>query len=136
MELSCEKQSAFFFLLEGVRLNVPVDTPLVTLEAVDADADAPPVHYSLLGAEFHRSSGSDMGVPEDTPIFSLNEKMGELHTAASLAPFADGIFTLIIGANNSDDENRGTNTTVKVGQKINFDTFGQYVRFLNSKLIK
>lgn len=97
-----------------------MDTPLVTLEAVDADADAPPVHYSLLGAEFHRSGGSDMGVPEDTPIFSLNEKTGELHTAASLAPFADGIFTLIIGANNSDDENRGTNTTVKVGRLNNW----------------
>jgi hypothetical protein len=55
-----------------------------------------------------------MGVPGDTPIFSLHEKTGELRTAASLAPFADGMFTLVIAANNSNEDERTSNTTVKV----------------------
>ncbi|KAF4531725.1 hypothetical protein B566_EDAN008938, partial [Ephemera danica] len=97
----------------GVRLNVPVDTALVTLEAMDADADAPEVTYSLLSAEFMRPGSAEMNVPADTPIFSLHERTGELRTAASLAPFAEGMFTLVIAANNSEDESRVSNTTVK-----------------------
>ncbi|CAB3373854.1 Hypothetical predicted protein [Cloeon dipterum] len=101
-------------LTVGVRIFVPVDTPLVTVEATDNDANAPEMHYKLLKAEFDRPGLAEMTVDEDTPIFRLNERTGELHTATSMAPFADGIFTLYITAFNSEEMKGSANTTIKV----------------------
>ncbi|XP_059471449.1 cadherin-23 [Neocloeon triangulifer] len=101
-------------LTVGVRIYVPVDTPLATIEATDDDANAPEMHYKLLKAEFDRPGLAEMSVSEDTPIFRLNERTGELHTATSMVPFADGIFTLYITAFNSEEKEGSANTTIRV----------------------
>ena len=38
----------------GVRVNAPIYTPILTLEAEDKDEDSNPVHYSLQNATFYR----------------------------------------------------------------------------------
>ncbi|KAJ1528348.1 hypothetical protein ONE63_006768 [Megalurothrips usitatus] len=109
----------------GVRLNVPVDTSLLTVEAEDADADSAPMRYWLAGATFHPLHGAALPLspsPEQVQgVFRLDADTGELRTAAGMQQFVDGYFTLNVAATNipegnssSSSSSRRANATVKV----------------------
>ena len=106
----------------GVRLNVPIDTSLLTLEAVDADADSAPMRYWLASATFHPLAGpgaiSGRQDEQAQGVFRLDTETGELRTAASMQQFVDGYFTLKVAAVNTPepevDKSRRANATVKV----------------------
>lgn len=107
----------------GVRLNVPIDTSLLTLEAVDVDADSAPMRYSLAAASFHALPASSGAAGADLDeqargVFRLDAETGELRTAASMQQFVDGYFTLRVAATNTPDQEanntRRANATVKV----------------------
>lgn len=97
----------------GVRLNVPIDTSLLKIEATDIDADAKPIIYEIINSTFKPLI--DVGETVNASnVFRLNANNGELRTARSLVHFVDGMFRLNIRANNSDESGRDSNMTVQV----------------------
>jgi len=108
--------------ISGVRLNVPVDTSLLTLEAVDIDADSQPITYRLVNSTFFSLAPSVIDtVPvssNHSTVFRLDNETGELRTAGSMVGFVDGFFKLQVTANNSDVADREVNTSIKVWNAI------------------
>ncbi|XP_011302373.1 cadherin EGF LAG seven-pass G-type receptor 2 [Fopius arisanus] len=98
----------------GVRLNVPIDTSLITLEAYDEDVDALPINYVMGKVSFTslaEPSMSKKGIPS---YLALNPQSGELRTTGSMASFADGFMEIPITANNSQVPGRETNVTLRI----------------------
>lgn len=105
-------------VLAGVRLNVPVDTSLLTLEAVDIDSDSLPITYRLVNSTFFSLAPSiidTVPVPANhSTVFRLDNETGELRTASGMVAFVDGFFELQVTANNTEVAGREVNTTIKV----------------------
>ncbi|XP_076643103.1 cadherin 74A [Halictus rubicundus] len=98
----------------GVRLNVPIDTSLITLEASDADSDALPIRYSMSKAFFASLVDPSMSKREIPSQLSLNPQTGELRTTGSMSSYADGYMEIVISANNSVTTGRDTNMTLRI----------------------
>lgn len=97
----------------GVRLNVPVDTTLLKLEATDVDAHASPIHYEIVNSTFKPLI--DLGeLDNGTNVFRLIPDSGELRTARSLLQFVDGMFKLNISANNSEMADKKSYMNIQV----------------------
>lgn len=100
----------------GVRLNVPIDYPLVTVNAYDVDPDALPIFYQIANTtfvpQFYKRDNATLGDVQD--LFILNNSTGEIRTGKSLADFVDGYFEIIIRANNSQSQRRARHNKVKV----------------------
>lgn len=100
----------------GVRLNVPIDYPLVTVNAFDVDPDALPIFYQIVNTtfvpQFYKRDNATLGDVQD--LFILNNATGEIRTGKSLADFVDGFFEIIIRANNSELVRRARHNKVKV----------------------
>lgn len=95
-----------------MRLNVPVDTTLATLEATDPDSDSAPLEYKIQKIMFHAiGKRSPITLPD---LFTIDPKNGELRTVGVMRPFADGYFDVLVTANNTDDPTRFGNTTARV----------------------
>lgn len=100
----------------GVRVNVPHDTLLYTLTAVDDDADARPIVYSIESVEFTLPPTSHRDIKSNFSIFSafiLDNSTGELRTAASMSDYYDGHFTIKVSASNRMS-NESSFATVKI----------------------
>nr|CAD7397956.1 unnamed protein product [Timema cristinae] len=102
----------------GVRLNVPVDTFLITLNSVDIDSNSEPISYTLVNTTFFSLAPSVIDtVPVPTNhniVFQLDQHSGELRTAGNMLAFVDGYFELQVVAENSDDLDRQASTIVKI----------------------
>ncbi|XP_017888603.1 cadherin-23 [Ceratina calcarata] len=98
----------------GVRLNVPIDTSLITLEATDIDSEALPINYSMGKASFTSLVDPAMSKKKIPSQLSLNPQTGELRTTGSMSNYADGYMELTITANNSVTPGRETNITLKI----------------------
>ncbi|XP_076162482.1 cadherin 74A [Ptiloglossa arizonensis] len=98
----------------GVRLNVPIDTSLITLEAFDADSDALPIGYSMGRASFASLVDPSISKREIPSHLSLNSQTGELRTTGSMSGYADGYMEIVISANNSLTPGRETNITLRI----------------------
>ena len=98
----------------GVRLNVPIDTSLITLEAFDADSDALPINYSMGKASFTSLVDPSMSRRKIPSHLSLNSQTGELRTTGSMSSYADGYMEIIVSANNSVTPARETNITLRI----------------------
>lgn len=98
----------------GVRLNVPIDTSLLTLEATDADSDALPMNYNMGDVSFISVVDPSISREKMASLFSLNSETGELRTISSMTSFADGYMEVPVSANNSVTPGRETNITVKI----------------------
>lgn len=98
----------------GVRLNVPIDTSLITLEADDIDSSALPINYNMSKVSFTSLVDSSMSQKEIPSQLSLNARTGELRTTGSMAGYADGFMEMIVSANNSATSGRETNITVRI----------------------
>lgn len=100
----------------GVRLNAPIDYPLITVNAIDKDADALLITYQMVNITFmplfyKRDNATIDGVND---VFILNNMTGEIRTAKSLADFVDGFFEILIRANNSAFVARVRHNKVKI----------------------
>ncbi|XP_033335314.2 cadherin 74A [Megalopta genalis] len=98
----------------GVRLNVPIDTSLITFEAFDADSDALPIKYSMSKASFASLVDPSMSRREIPSQLALNQQSGELRTTGSMSSYADGYMEIVISANNSVTPGRETNITLRI----------------------
>lgn len=100
----------------GVRLNIPIDYPLITMIAVDMDPDAQSLHYKIVNVtfvpQFYKHDNITLGDAND--LFILNKKTGEIRTGKLLSDFVDGYFEIWIKANNSLIENRARYNRVKI----------------------
>lgn len=100
----------------GVRLNVPIDYPLLTVTAFDLDPDALPIFYQIVNTtfvpQFYKRDNATLSDVQD--IFILNNGTGEIRTGKSIADFVDGYFEIIIRANNSNSLRRVRHNKVKV----------------------
>lgn len=100
----------------GVRMNIPVEYPLATVRAIDADANATPLFYQIVNVTFipqfyKRDNGTIENVRD---LFILNNATAELRTAKSLADFVDGYFEILIRVNNIDQDRRVRHNRVRI----------------------
>lgn len=106
-----EKNPAF-----GVRMNIPIETPLITVKAIDLDPDAQPLYYQIVNVsfipQFYKRDNSTIDNVKD--LFILSNSTAELRTAKSLADFVDGYFEILIRVNNIDQARRVRHNKVKV----------------------
>ncbi|XP_026826101.1 cadherin EGF LAG seven-pass G-type receptor 2 isoform X2 [Ooceraea biroi] len=98
----------------GVRLNVPIDTSLITLEAYDADSSALRINYNMSKVSFTSLVDPSMSKREIPSQLSLNSRTGEFRTTGSMAGYADGFMEMIVTANNSGTPGRETNITLRI----------------------
>lgn len=100
----------------GVRLNVPIDYPLITVNAIDKDSDALPITYQMINVsfvpQFYKRDNATVGDVKD--VFILNNVTGEIRTGKSLADFVDGFFEILIRANNSAADARVRHNKLKI----------------------
>lgn len=75
----------------GVRLNVPVDTVIATVKAIDKDPDAMTIDYKIMNMTFESpiKSKSSNNV---TDVIVINNATGEMKIMKNLIHYADGIF--------------------------------------------
>lgn len=98
----------------GVRVNAPIYSEVVTLKAVDPDADSNPVHYSLENVTYYRPRSKLNDIIDDK-IFIIDPETGMLQTNATLGRFADGYFKIFLKASNGvHDTKKGDFTKLKV----------------------
>ncbi|XP_034950821.1 cadherin EGF LAG seven-pass G-type receptor 1 isoform X2 [Chelonus insularis] len=98
----------------GVRLNVPIDTSLITIEAYDRDPDALPINYIMREVYFTSLAEPSLSKKKIPPYLTLNPKTGEIRTTGSMAGFADGFMEISITANNSKIPEKETNITLRI----------------------
>ncbi|XP_057327404.1 cadherin-23 isoform X2 [Microplitis mediator] len=98
----------------GVRLNVPIDTSLITLEAYDEDSEALPINYAMGQVSFTSLAEPSMAKKKIPSYLALNPATGELRTTGSLAGFSDGFMEIPITANNSKIPGRDTKVTLRI----------------------
>lgn len=100
----------------GIRSNAPIDYPLLTAVAYDADSDAKPIFYQIVNTtfvpQFYKRDNTTMDNVEN--LFIINNVTGEIRTGKSLADFVDGYFEIIVRANNSHLARRARHNKVKV----------------------
>ncbi|KAF7997629.1 hypothetical protein HCN44_006200 [Aphidius gifuensis] len=98
----------------GVRLNVPIDTNVITLEAYDEDVSANPINY-IMGKVFFTSLAESSMFKREIPSYlSLNNQTGEIRTTGSMAGYADGFMEIPIIANNTQSTDRQTHMILRI----------------------
>ncbi|XP_052751367.1 cadherin-23 [Galleria mellonella] len=97
----------------GVRLNVPIDTNIATIKAIDKDPDALAINYKIVNMSFE-SPIKTKSLNNITDVIVLNNVTGELKIMKNLIHYADGIFRLVVRANNSEDPTRFSDISVEV----------------------
>lgn len=98
-------------------MNVPPDTSLLTLQAVDADENSAPIEYHIdkvtftnLGKDYYFSTIMN----SSEKIFQINTRSGELKTTSSLQKYSNGFFDVAILANNTPEVSRRANMSIRV----------------------
>ncbi|CAH2991920.1 unnamed protein product [Chilo suppressalis] len=97
----------------GVRLNVPIDTNIATVKAIDKDPEALPILYTIVNMSFE-SPIKSKSLSNVTDTIELNNATGELKIMKNLIHYADGIFRLRVRANNSFNVERFSDLLVEV----------------------
>lgn len=98
----------------GVRLKVPIDTSLVTLEAMDEDSRAAPINYSMGKASFVSLVDPSKSKRDVSSHLTLNPTSGEIRTTGILSDYADGYLEIPVTANNSAEFGRLARSTLRV----------------------
>ena len=124
----------------GVRLNAPLHTEVVRLQAVDPDADAGPISYRLVNVSFIRAehygtSGKETVIntsPTVAKTFDLDASSGSLTTSQTYGLFVDGYFLLNVAAWTGDEsKSRKAYNTLRVKFYILRDT--ELMKFVFTK---
>lgn len=101
----------------GIRINVPVDSKITTIHAMDRDAEAKPIELTIENVTFVPQFYKRTRQIETTSLhrlFTLNNRTGELRTSGSFADYVDGYFNMRIRANNSEKVKRHTFNNLKI----------------------
>ena len=107
----------------GVRLNAPLHTEVVRLQAVDPDSDSGPISYRLVNVSFIRAehygtSGTETVIntsPTVAKTFDLDASSGSLTTSQTYGLFVDGYFLLNVAAWTGDEsKSRKAYNTLRV----------------------
>ncbi|XP_075970125.1 cadherin 74A [Anticarsia gemmatalis] len=97
----------------GVRLNVPIDTLIASVKAIDKDPDSRPINYKIMNMSFE-SPIKGKSLTNITDVIVLNNVTGDLKIMRNLIHYADGIFRLVIRANNTMDLERYSDILIEV----------------------
>lgn len=101
----------------GIRINVPIDTVITTVQATDLDAEAPRIIFSIDNVTFVPQFYKRTRKIDSRPLknlFTLNNRTGELRTGGSFSDYVDGYFQMKIRANNSERAKRHTFNNLKI----------------------
>lgn len=113
----------------GVRLNDPLHTEVLRLQAVDRDSDSGAVSYRLLNVSFIRAdnygtSGIETLIdtsPAVARTFDLDAASGSLTTSQTYGLFVDGYFLLHVAAWTGEEaRSRKAYNTLRVKIPKNF----------------
>ena len=96
----------------GVRVNAPLYTELTTVHAVDPDADAKPVQYSIEKIIFHFPKAAPRRMELGT--FIIDENTGVLQTNRTYNKYNEGYFDLTIKAANTIDSSKADFTYLRI----------------------
>ena len=118
------------FYISGVRLNAPLHTEVVRLQAIDPDTESGSVQYKLLNVTFIRadhygSSGGDTQIdssPAVAQTFDLDANSGSLTTSQTYGLFVDGYFLIHVCAW----------AGVESGSRKSFNTLRVFIPFLSN----
>lgn len=78
----------------GVRLNVPIDTVIGTVKAIDRDPESLPIDYKIVDISF-KSPIKSLNDSNLSDVISLHNITGELRIMKNLLHYADGIFRYV-----------------------------------------
>jgi len=98
----------------GVRVSVPLDTLVATIQATDVDDLAEQITYHITNLTFAHRLESPKEI-KSWPFF-LDQLSGQIRTTSSMASYSEGYFNIAVAAINSDVPGRHSNTTIKVSQ--------------------
>lgn len=96
----------------GVRISVPLDTLVATIQATDVDSLAEQITYHITNLTFSNRLESPKEI-KSWPFF-LDQLSGQIRTTSSMASYSEGYFNIVVAAINSDVPGRHSNTTIKV----------------------
>lgn len=77
----------------GVKLNVPIDTTIATVKAMDRDPESLPIDYKVVNISFESPIQKEYN--NITEVLTLNNMTGELRIMKNLLHYADGIFRFV-----------------------------------------
>lgn len=99
-------------VFSGVRVSVPLDTLVTTVQATDVDSSSEQITFHITNLTYtHRpESAKDL---KNWP-FSLDQSTGQIRTTSSMVAYAEGHFDIVVAAINSDVSGRHSNTTITV----------------------
>lgn len=96
----------------GVRVSVPLDTLVATIQATDVDSLAEQITYHITNLTFAHRLESPKEI-KSWPFF-LDQLSGQIRTTSSMSSYSEGYFNIVVAAINSDVPGRHSNTTIKV----------------------
>lgn len=96
----------------GVRVSVPLDTLVATIQATDVDSSAEQITYHITNLTFAHKLESPKEI-KSWPFF-LDQLSGQIRTTSSMSSYSEGYFNIVVAAVNSDVPGRHSNTTIKV----------------------
>lgn len=96
----------------GVRVSVPLDTLITTIQAVDNDSSAEQITYHIINITISNRSESPKGI-KNWPFF-LDQFTGQIRTTSSMMSYSESFFNIVVAAINSDIPGRHSNATIKV----------------------
>lgn len=96
----------------GVRVSVPLDTLVATIQATDVDSSAEPITYHITNLTYAYRSEAPREMKK-WPFF-LDQSNGQIRTTSSMASYAEGHFDIVVAAINSDVPGRHSNATTRV----------------------
>lgn len=97
----------------GVRVSVPLDTLVATVQATDVDSLAEQITYHITNLTFARRTENPVEMKTSWPFF-LDQLTGQIRTTVSMEQFSECRFDITVAAINSDTPGWHSNSTVKV----------------------
>lgn len=107
----------FFCSFLGVRVSVPLDTLVATVQATDVDSSAEQITYHITNLTFARRTENPVEMKTSWPFF-LDQLTGQMRTTVSMEQFSECRFDITVAAINSDTPGRHSNSTVKVSPTV------------------
>lgn len=96
----------------GVRLSVPRQSIVTTVQAVDPDVSDNPIQYHIKKITFKKKDGQVLSLANN--VFILDKSAGNLKTGQSLIGYEDGTFHVVVSAFSINNPSNTAETELKV----------------------